>query len=101
MEVEKIRVNMRRLDTLLRETGITFIDILTVDVEGWELEVLSGLNFDLYAPKLLVVENWLRDDKYVKNIVSYGYRFVCRMYPNDLRTGTYSAIRLNGESTPE
>ena len=97
MDVEKICVNMRRLDSLLKETGIIIIDILTVDVEGWELEVLSGLNFDLYAPKLLVVENWLRDEKYIKKIVSYGYSFACRMYPNDIyvRTGTFSSIKVN------
>lgn len=97
MEIEKIHVNMRRLDTLLNGAGITHIDILTVDVEGWELEVLSGLNFDLYNPKVLVVENWLRDDHYVKKVVSYGYRFVCRMFPNDIfvRAGTFTNARLN------
>jgi hypothetical protein len=66
MDVEKILVNMRLLDSLLRETGIVLIDILTVDTEGWELEVLSGLNFNLHAPKLLVVENWLRDENILK-----------------------------------
>jgi FkbM family methyltransferase len=97
MDAEKISVNMRRLDTLLRENGITFIDILAVDVEGWELEVLSGLNFDLYTPKLLVVENWLRDGKYVKKIVSYGYSFVCRVLLNDIyvKTDTFSNIKIN------
>jgi len=84
MKVEKISVNMRRLDTLLCEAGITSIDILTVDVEGWELEVLAGLNFDLYAPKIMVIENWLRDDRYINKIVSYGYVFTCRMFPNDI-----------------
>jgi FkbM family methyltransferase len=96
MRVEKIRVNMRRLDTLLREIGAEHIDILTVDVEGWELEVLSGLSFDLYAPKLLVVENWLRDKNYVKKIKSYGYSFVCRIYPNDIfvKSGVFSSIKV-------
>ena len=95
MDVEKIKVKMRRLDTLLRETSIKFIDILSVDVEGWELEVLAGLNFDIYAPKLLVVENWLRDINYEKVISGYGYHFVCRNYPNDIyvRVGAYSTFR--------
>ncbi|MBU1173481.1 MAG: FkbM family methyltransferase [Proteobacteria bacterium] len=84
MEIEKISVNMRHLDTLLLEAGIALIDILTVDVEGWELEVLSGLNFNLYSPRVMVVENWLEDDQYVKKIVDYGYRFVCRIFPNDV-----------------
>ncbi len=94
--VEKISVNMRRLDTLLRENDITNIDILSVDVEGWELEVLSGLNFDLDAPKLMIIENWLRDDQYKKAISRYGYNFVCRLYPNDVyvRIGSFSYTRI-------
>ena len=96
MEIEKITVNMRRLDTLLQDIGISHIDILTVDVEGWELEVLSGLNFDLYAPKVMVVENWLKDDKYNKKIVGFGYDIVCRIFYNDIyvKKGTFSNLRV-------
>ena len=32
------------------------IDFLSVDVEGVELEVLQGLNLDIYKPKIIVVE---------------------------------------------
>lgn len=96
MDVEKIKVNMRRLDTLLKEIDLNFIDILAVDVEGWELEVLAGLNFDKYAPKVLVVENWLKDDNYEKQISKYGYEFVCRKYPNDVfvKIGEFAPLRI-------
>jgi len=92
MDVEQINVKMRRLDTLLLENKITNIDILSVDVEGWELEVLSGLNFNTNAPKLLIVENWLKEDYYITAICRYGYDFVCRIYPNDVfvKNGSFS-----------
>ena len=32
------------------------IDLLTIDVEGHELNVLNGLNFNIYSPKVIVVE---------------------------------------------
>ena len=32
------------------------IDLLTIDVEGHELNVLNGLNFNIYSPKVIIVE---------------------------------------------
>ena len=32
------------------------IDFLSIDVEGYEIEVLKGLDFDKYKPKLVVLE---------------------------------------------
>lgn len=34
------------------------IDLLSVDVEGHELSVLRGLDFDHYSPKVICVETW-------------------------------------------
>ena len=32
------------------------IDVMSIDVEGFELEVLKGLNFELHTPHILIVE---------------------------------------------
>jgi FkbM family methyltransferase len=42
--VRKIRVNVHRLDTILAEHAPEpeHIDVVSIDVEGWELEVLRG-----------------------------------------------------------
>jgi len=32
------------------------IDLLTIDVEGHELNVLAGFNFEIYCPKVIIVE---------------------------------------------
>jgi FkbM family methyltransferase len=49
--VRRIKVNVRRLDTLLAEHAphVRQLDIVS-DVEGWELEVLDGLSFERYRP---------------------------------------------------
>jgi FkbM family methyltransferase len=42
-DCEEIRVPVRRLDLLAREKGLAQIDLLKIDVEGFEPEVLGGL----------------------------------------------------------
>lgn len=42
-DCEKIEVPVRRLDHLVREKGLAQIDLLKIDVEGFEPEVLGGL----------------------------------------------------------
>ena len=84
LSIENIKVKMRRLDTILKEQGITDIDILTIDTEGWELEVLDGLNLKHNQPKLMVIENWSKDKRYKQMIESYGYKRVCWLEPNEI-----------------
>lgn len=51
------RVRKTRLDTLFHEHGIGEIDILSMDIEGYEFEALKGINFQQFRPKVLVVES--------------------------------------------
>lgn len=32
------------------------IDVMSIDVEGFELEVLQGINFNLHTPQILIIE---------------------------------------------
>ena len=38
------------------EIIIKKIDVLSIDVEGYELKVLKGLNFEKYRPDVIIVE---------------------------------------------
>ena len=86
MDVATIKVRLRRLDTILRTHApdIRHIDILSVDVEGWELEVLAGLDFGKYRPRVLVIENLFDDPAYRTRINGYGYFFCGFVFPNDV-----------------
>lgn len=81
-----IQVNVRTLDCCIREAGFPRVDMLTVDVEGWELEVLKGFSFDLWTPKLLNIENICQPSDLREYIKSFGYRMVGRAGYDDIFT---------------
>ncbi|MBN1121745.1 MAG: FkbM family methyltransferase [Anaerolineae bacterium] len=51
-----IRVEQRRLDDILREAGIGQIDLLVLDVQGYELEVLRGAEDSLQNTETIMLE---------------------------------------------
>jgi FkbM family methyltransferase len=54
---EQPTVKVRTLDRLLEESGFPRLDLLTIDVEGYEGEVLSGFTVEFWKPKFIVVED--------------------------------------------
>jgi len=53
---KKIDIQTNTLENILDNYSIKTIDLLTIDVEGFELKVLKGLNFDKYKPSVIIVE---------------------------------------------
>ena len=51
-----IRVAGRPISEIIRDSGYTHIDFMTIDVEGSELALLEGLNLNLHCPDWLLVE---------------------------------------------
>ncbi len=41
-----VTVPCHRIDTVLNESGVKIMDYLSIDVEGAELEVLRGIDFE-------------------------------------------------------
>lgn len=86
LDTREIRVAVRRLDTILATYApeVTALDLVSVDVEGWELEVLRGLSFDRYQPKVLVIENLFDSHEYTGWLAERGYVRWKRIAPNDV-----------------
>jgi len=86
LDVSQIKVKLRRLDTILQmhAPGLEHIDLVSVDVEGWELEVLSGLDFERYKPSVLVVENLFYEASYRAFMRRRGYVVWKHVRPNDV-----------------
>lgn len=58
----------RTLSSILNQHGFSRIDLLSLDVEGYELEALRGIDFSRHRPALMLVEaRYRRDiDTYLK-----------------------------------
>jgi FkbM family methyltransferase len=54
--VTTIRKPMRTLSELCVEAGLSTIDFLKIDVEGAEAEVLAGMDFKRWRPRVVVIE---------------------------------------------
>ena len=52
----------RTLTSILDQHRVRRIDLLSLDVEGYELSVLRGLDFDRHAPRYLLVEARYREE---------------------------------------
>lgn len=81
-----IHVRLCRADTVIKECrpDWTKIDLLTIDVEGWEIEALSGLSFDIYSPAVCIVENLFVQDSYRHFMERRGYILWLLKYPNEI-----------------
>ena len=51
-----VNVPARTLTSILNECKVKEIDLFSLDVEGYELNVLKGLDFEQYRPKYMCIE---------------------------------------------
>jgi FkbM family methyltransferase len=80
-----IEVRSRRLDTILALVhGLNHLDVLAIDVEGWEMECLRGFSFGPLAPKVAIVENLFRDVDLPRFMEASGYALWRHIEPNDV-----------------
>lgn len=54
-------VNVRRLDHVLADNGVTNVDFLNIDCEGSDIEILSTVDLTTMRPSLISVEDHSRD----------------------------------------
>jgi FkbM family methyltransferase len=74
-----VKVKVRTLDRLLDEAGFPKLDYLTVDVEGWEREVMSGFTVERWKPRVIVLEEWTENA-----IAIPGYEITDRLHYDNL-----------------
>lgn len=83
---EVIPMKLIKLDTLLENLDIEKIDYLSIDVEGWEIEVMKGFSPEKYNPKVIVLENVGNSSKYSSYMNSVGYKLDFTMTHNEIYT---------------
>lgn len=81
-DFEKIRVDAVTLESLCRAHGIHQVDLLSIDVEGAELDVLEGADLGTLKPQLILLEDkhlYLSKHRF---LVRAGYRLAQRANRN-------------------
>jgi FkbM family methyltransferase len=79
---ETIQVPARTLTDVLASHGITRIDFFSLDVEGYELSVLQGLDFAKHRPTFLLVEATFRRE--IEEFLRPWYEPVAELSHHDL-----------------
>jgi FkbM family methyltransferase len=77
-----VKVKSVKLDTILSELGVDKVDILHVDVEGWEKEVIEGIDFDKVNVKFVVLEDYRGSGIYNDYMKSRGYKLLTSLHIN-------------------
>jgi FkbM family methyltransferase len=74
-----IEVPVRTLDSLLAEANAPApLDLLSVDVEGHEIEVLSGFDFARWQPRLILLEDHVGNLRKHRFMGAAGYHLIRR-----------------------
>lgn len=74
-EVRRIEVPVTTFDDLLAEHDGA-IDALVLDVEGGEIDALDGFDLDRYRPRVMLIEDNVRDGKLAAAVTARGYEAV-------------------------
>jgi FkbM family methyltransferase len=75
-------VSVATLDSLLARVNAPHVDFLSVDVEGTELDVLSGFSFERHRPKLILLEDFAEGLAKHRFMRARGYRLARRTGDN-------------------
>lgn len=77
------RVKITTLDKVLSEAGAVKIDFLSLDVEGHEIEVMRGFDFEKHRPSLVLIEDGVRSLDKHRLLRRRGYKLVKRTTLNN------------------
>ena len=68
-------VPCHRIDTLLKDAGVKIVDYLSIDVEGAELEVLRGIDFERVQVNIIGVEHSPRFCEVYELLTASGFEY--------------------------
>jgi len=73
---ETIKMKAVRLQTLFDKYNFVDIDLVSIDVEGAEMNVLDSIDFDKTNISCFLIENNYGLDKETKFLIGKGYKFI-------------------------
>lgn len=103
---EEQKVPMKTLTTVFDELAVPSIDFISLDIEGYEVHALKGLDFNKYRPEVFIIEYKDENHKEQINLILLpnGYNYLgkigCNMYYSldsnhkKILNRSYGVIRL-------
>ncbi|MFB0534674.1 MAG: FkbM family methyltransferase [Anaerolineae bacterium] len=81
-KIYEVVVPARTLTSILDEVSVKEIDFFSLDVEGYELNVLKGLDLDRYRPKYMLIEARFRDE--IEDYLAEYYQVIDELSKHDV-----------------
>ena len=70
-------VPARTLECIFNENNVTHIDFLSLDAEGYEYEILRGINLNRYRPKYMLIEIYTQEyNKLLSYLIDNDYKLL-------------------------
>lgn len=82
LQAYEVTVPTRTLTSILEGCGVTRIDLLSLDVEGFESDVLRGLDLDRFHPQYILIELKYRQNE-TEALLAEKYRKIDQLSPHD------------------
>ena len=70
-QVYTINVPAMTLSEVLNKYAISHIDLLSLDVEGYEAQVLKGIDFKIHRPEFMLIE--VREKNEIESLINFLY----------------------------
>lgn len=91
-----IEVETRTLDSVLDENAVVpNFDLLSIDVEGHEIDLFKGFDLEKWRPKLVLIEDHVANHSKHKLMITSGYKLLCRTGLNSWYVPAYEEYRLS------
>lgn len=87
IKYSKLTVKAQPLSVILDKHEIEKIDLFSLDVEGWELEVLKGIDFTRHKPRYMLIEVRQRARRKIDDFLSSLYEPIA-----DLSAAVYENV---------
>lgn len=82
LKTYEIKVPASTLNSILAKHLVANIDFLSLDVEGFEAEVLKGIDFERYKPKYMLIESRYKEE--IESIISPLYKEISKLTHHDV-----------------
>ena len=79
---EEFTISTATLDDVLESLDVTNVDFFSLDVEGYEVQVLKGLTLEKYLPKVMLIE-WHDDIQTILDVVSNTHKMTEQLSKHD------------------